>query len=117
MYGPEGAEMPRVTAMNLRRGDLLREVEDAIRDALTSMPALEIQGDEVDLVPVLEPDDFRAAVARIDVDLWEHPERTKDALQELATRWPTPSDRWLEDRSVKAVIRPYDVGKSGWVSF
>jgi hypothetical protein len=50
------------------------------------MPALEINDHEVDLVPVLEPNGYRASVARIDVDLWEHDERTKDALQELATR-------------------------------
>jgi hypothetical protein len=110
--------MPRVTAFNLRKEDPLPQVEEAIRHALTSMPALEINDHEVDLVPVLEPDGFRAAVARIDVDLWEHPERTKDALQELATRVAHPFRSVTdENRSVKVVIRPYDVGKSGWVSF
>jgi hypothetical protein len=110
--------MPRVTVFNLRKVDPLPEIEAAIRDALTSMPALEIHGHEVDLVPVLEPDGFRANVARIDVDLWEHTQRTKDALQELATRvahaFRSVTD---EHRSVKVVIRPYDVGKSGWVSY
>ncbi len=82
------------------------------------MPALEINDYEVDLVPVLEPNGYRTSVARIDVDLWEHGERTKDALQELATR---VANAFLsvvgEDRRVKVVIRPYDVGTSGWVSF
>ena len=110
--------MPRVTAFNLRKEDSLPEVAEAIRRALTSMPALGIQGHEVDLVPVLEPDGFPAGVARIDVDLWEHPERTKDALQELATRVASAFQSVTgEDRSVKVVIRPYDVGRSGWVSF
>ncbi len=118
--GPDGycGSMPRVTAFNLRRGDPLLEIEEAIRRSLTSMPALEINDHEVDLVPVLEPNGYRASVARIDVDLWEHGERTKDALQELATR---VANAFLsvvgEDRRVKVVIRPYDVGTSGWVSF
>lgn len=110
--------MPRVTVFNLRNADPLPQIEAAIRDALTSMPALEIHGHEVDLVPVLEPDGFRAAVARIDVDLWEHPQRTKDALQELATRVAHAFRSVTEEnRRVKVVIRPYDVGTSGWVSF
>ena len=109
--------MPRVTAFNLRKEDPLPQVEAAIRDALTSMPALEIHDHEVDLVPVLEPDGFRAAVARIDVDLWEHPERTRDALQELATSVAHAFRSVVgQSRSVKVVIRPYDVGRSGWVS-
>lgn len=109
--------MPRVTAFNLRRGDPLPQIEEAIRGALTSMPDLEIAGDEVDLVPVYEPDDYGAPVARIDVDLWEGRGRTKDALQELATRVAKAFRSVVgETRRVKVVIRPYDVETSGWVS-
>ena len=82
------------------------------------MPELEIHEEEVDLVPVREPDGFRATVARIDVDLWEGHARTKGALQDLATRVATAFRSVAgQDRKVKVVIRPYDVEKSGWVSF
>jgi hypothetical protein len=77
--------MPLVTAFNLRREDRLSELERALRAALVSLPELKIAEHEVDLVPVLAPDGFHATVARINVDLWERPERTKDALQALAT--------------------------------
>ena len=50
--------MPRVTALNLKRGDPISEIEEAVRDALSSQPALAINDYEVDLVPVYEPDDF-----------------------------------------------------------
>jgi len=41
----------------------------------------------------------------------------KEALQELATRVATAFHAVAgEDRRVKVVIRPYDVGTSGWVS-
>jgi hypothetical protein len=109
--------MPRVTAFNLRQDDPLPAIEDAIRRALTSIPSIDIDGGEVDLVPMLAPEGFHAAVARIDVDLWERRELTKEILQELAI---TVADGFLsvvgKDRRVKAVIRPYDVTKSGWVS-
>ncbi len=109
--------MPRVTAFNLRREDPLAEIEEAVRHALTSQPALEIHDYEVDFVPVYEPDDFRTTVARIDVDLWEHPARTKDALQDLAARVAGAFRSVVgQERKVKVVIRPYDVEKSGWVS-
>jgi hypothetical protein len=109
--------MPRVTALNLRRDDPLAKIEEAMRRGLTSQAALEINDDEVDLVPVYEPEDFRTTVTRIDVDLWEHPARTKDALQDLAVRVATAFRSVVgEERKVKVVIRPYDVGKSGWVS-
>jgi hypothetical protein len=109
--------MPRVTACNLRRGDPLSEIEEAVRHALTSQPDLEIHDHEVDMVPVYEPDDFRTTVARIDVDLWEHRARTKDALQDLAASVATAFQSVVgQDRNVKVVIRPYDVGESGWVS-
>jgi hypothetical protein len=110
--------MPRVTAFNLRREDPLPEIEEAVRSAVTREPTLEINDYEVDLVPIYEPDDFRASVARIDVDLWEHPARTKDALQNLAGSIAKAFQSVVgQDRKVKVVIRPYDVEKSGWVSF
>lgn len=109
--------MPRVTVFNLRREDRLADLEEAIRRALTSMPELAIDEREIDLVPVLVPDGFDAEVTRVDVDLWERAERTKEALQELATRVATAFQEVAgEDRRVKVVIRPYDVGTSGWVS-
>ena len=113
-----GGAMPLVTAFNLRREDPLSEIEEALRHALISAPALEINEYEVDLVPVYEPDGFRATVARINVDLWELPTRTKDALQDLATRVARAFQSVVgEERKVKVVIRPYDVEKAGWVSF
>ncbi len=109
--------MPRVTALNLRREDPLPKIEEAIRRSLTSQPALDINDGEVDLVPIYEPGDYRTTVTRIDVDLWEHPARTKDALQDLAMRVATAFRSVVgEERKVKVVIRPYDAGKSGWVS-
>ena len=46
------------------------------------------------------------------------PARTNDALQDPATRIATAFRSVVgEDRRVKVVIRPYDVEKSGWVSF
>jgi hypothetical protein len=109
--------MPLVTAFNLRREDPLSKIEDAVRRAMTSLPALEIKGDEVDLVPIYEADAIRASAARINVDLWEHPARTKDALQELAIRVAGAFQSVVgQERKVKVVIRPYDVRTSGWVS-
>jgi hypothetical protein len=109
--------MPRVTALNLRNEDPLLNIEEALRRALTSVPELEIDERDVDLVPVRAPEGFHAGVARIDVDLWEHPVRTKEALQDLATRM---AEAFLSvvgrERKVKVVIRPYDVEASGWVS-
>lgn len=78
--------MPQVTIFNLEEADLLPDIAEAVRHALTSMPELQINDHEIDLVPVLAPDSFDALTTRINVDLW------------------------------KAVIRPYDVGRSGWVS-
>jgi hypothetical protein len=110
--------MPPVKAFNLRRGDPLSEIEEAVRRALTSMPAVEIEEGEIDFVPVHEPEDFRAAVTRIDIDLWERETLTKDVLQELATRIAQAFRSVVgQNRKVKVVIRPYDVGTSGWVSF
>ena len=109
--------MPLITVFNLRREDRLSDLEEATRRALTSMPELAINDWEIDLVPVLMPDGFDGKVTRINVDLWERPERTKDALQELATRLARAFQSVAgEDRRVKVVIRPYDVEKSGWVS-
>jgi hypothetical protein len=110
--------MPLVTAFNLRAGDPLPEIEAALRAALTSMPELLVNDFEVDLVPVLAPQGFHGTVTRINVDLWERPDRTKAALQELAGRVASAFQAVTgPDRKVKVVIRPYDVEASGWVSF
>ena len=110
--------MPQVTAFNLRADDRLPEIEAALRRALTSMPELDIEDFDLDFVPVLSPTGFDGKVTRINVDLWIHPARTKDALQELATRVALAFQTVAgHDRKVKVVIRPYDVGTSGWVSY
>ena len=110
--------MPLVTVFNLSKEDPLSEIEAVVRGALVSMPELKINDYEVDLVPVLRPDGFHGTVTRINVDLWERAERTKEALQELATRVVRAFQNVAgTDRKVKVVIRPYDVGRSGWVSF
>ena len=112
-----GGTMPLVTVFNLRREDRLSDVVEATRRALTSMPELAINDDEIDLVPILSPADFDGEVTRINVDLWERTERSKGALQELATRLARAFQTVAgEDRRVKVVIRPYDVERSGWVS-
>lgn len=109
--------MPLVTVFNLRRQDPLSDLEEAIRRALTSMPELAINEDEVDFVPVFRPDGFDGQVTRINVDLWERAARGKEALQELATRLARAFQAVAgDDRRVKVVIRPYDVERSGWVS-
>jgi hypothetical protein len=109
--------MPQVTAYNLRTADPLAAIEQAIRHALTSMPELRINDHEIDLVPVLAPDSFAGATTRINVDLWEREERTKDALQQLASRVAEAFQAVTDTRrKVKVVIRPYDVRRSGWVS-
>ena len=109
--------MPLVTVFNLRREDRLADIEQALRTALVSMPELQINEHEVVLAPVLAPDGFHGAVARINVDLWERPERTKNALQELATRVAHAFKRIAgSERKVIVAIRPYDVEGAGWVS-
>jgi phenylpyruvate tautomerase PptA (4-oxalocrotonate tautomerase family) len=109
--------MPLVTVFNLRRDDRLSDLEEATRHALTSMPELAINDYEIDVVPLLVPNDFHGEVTRINIDLWERAERTKEALQELATRLAKAFQAVAgEDRRVKVVIRPYDVETSGWVS-
>jgi hypothetical protein len=110
--------MPLVTAFNLRREDPLSEIGEAVRRAMASIPALEINDYEVDFVPICEPDSLRAIVTRINVDLWERRTRTKDALQDLAENVARAFQSVVgQERRVKVVIRPYDVEKSGWVSF
>ena len=110
--------MPQVTVLNLRADDRLQDIEAALRQALTSMPELAIEDFDLDIVPVVMPKGFDGKVTRINVDLWIHPARTKDALQELATRAATAfQDVAGRDRKVKVVIRPYDVKTSGWVSY
>jgi phenylpyruvate tautomerase PptA (4-oxalocrotonate tautomerase family) len=109
--------MPLVTVFNLRKEDRLPDLEEVITRALTSMPELAINDWEINVVPVLRPEGFDGDVTRINVDLWEHGTRTKETLQELATRVAKAFQAVAgEDRKVKVVIRPYDVGKSGWVS-
>jgi phenylpyruvate tautomerase PptA (4-oxalocrotonate tautomerase family) len=109
--------MPQVTVFNLSKEDALPAIAEAISRALTSMPELGINAQEVDLVPVLAPGSFEGATTRINVDLWEHEARTKEALQELASRLAAAfQDVTATSRKVKVVIRPYDVGRSGWVS-
>lgn len=56
---------------NLRRDDRLSELEEATKRALTSLPEVAINDHEIDLVPVLRPDDFDGEVTRINVDLWD----------------------------------------------
>ena len=110
--------MPQVTVLNLRADDRLPDIEAALRQALTSMSELAIEDFDLDIVPVLMPKGFDGKVTRINVDLWTHPARTKDALQELATRVASAFQEVAgRDRKVKVVIRPYDVETSGWVSF
>ena len=109
--------MPLVTVLNLRREDRLTDLEEATKRALTSMPELAINDWEINVVPVLMPDGFDGEVTRINVDLWERAERTKEALQELATRIARAFQGVAgDDRKVKVVIRPYDVERSGWVT-
>jgi phenylpyruvate tautomerase PptA (4-oxalocrotonate tautomerase family) len=118
--GAKGLEraMPLVTVFNLSKEDRLSDIEAVVRWALVTMPALKISDYDVDLVPVVRPDGFHGTATRINVDLWERAERTKEALQELATRVVRAFQNVAgTDRKVKVVIRPYDVGLSGWVSF
>jgi len=109
--------MPLVTALNLRREDRLDDLEQAMREALTSLPEVKINDDEVMLAPVLRPDGFHGTVSRINVDLWERPGLTKDALQALAARVAAAFNAVAgRERRVIVVIRPYDVASAGWVS-
>jgi len=109
--------MPLMMCFNVRAEDPLSEIAAAVSGALASMPELLINEDEIDFVPILEPEDFQATVTRINVDLWERSERTKQGLQELATRVARAFQAIVgEDRRVKVVIRPYAVETSGWVS-
>ncbi len=108
--------MPRVTAFNLRPGDDLAALEDAIRAALTSLPELAIDPAAVDLVPMVAPPGYEPAVARIDVDLFERAEGTKPRLQELGERIAAAFQEVTgTDRRVKVVLRPYALESSGWV--
>jgi hypothetical protein len=109
--------MPLIAAFNLRKEDRLPDIENALRRALVSMAELKITDDEIDFVPVLTPDGFHGQVTRINVDLWAGSHRTKEALQELATRAGTAFQCVTgSDRKVTVVIQPYDVEGAGWVS-
>jgi hypothetical protein len=109
--------MPQVTVFNLRKYDPLPDLAEALRLALTSMPELQVNDHEIDLVPVPAPGSFDDATTRVNVDLWEHEARTKKALQELAVRVAEAFQAVTErNRKVKVVIHPYNVGRSGWVS-
>jgi hypothetical protein len=109
--------MPLVTAFNLRKEDRLSEIEEAVRNALTSMPALEIHDDAVDFVPIFEADGFPGTVTRINVEFWERSTRGKDDLQELAARVARAFQAVAgNNRRVKVVIKPYAIEKSGRVS-
>ena len=109
--------MPRMTVFNLRKGDDLTRIEFALKLAFTSMPEMAINHEEIDLVPAFSPDAYDAPVVRIDVDLWEQKERTKERLQELARRMAVAFREVVgADRRVKVVLKPYDITRSGWVS-
>jgi hypothetical protein len=109
--------MRLVTVFNLRREGPLPGIEEAVRRGMISVPALEINEDEVDVVPILAPDDSLASIARINVDLWERATRTKDGLQELAANVAVAFQSVVgQERKVKVVIRPYAIEQSGWVS-
>lgn len=106
--------MSRVRVFNLRKDDNL--CHRARLDGRAGEPSgIKIDADEVDLVPVVAGDGFHGVV-RIDVDLWERAERTKDSLQDLATRVVRSFQKIVGRDRLKVVIRPCDVGKSGWVS-
>ena len=49
--------MPLVKVLNLRSKDPIAAIEEAVRGAMTSLPALKIRGDEVDVVAMRAPDD------------------------------------------------------------
>jgi hypothetical protein len=83
--------MPLVTAFNLRREDPLRGIEEAVRRAMASLPGLGIQEDDVDVVPLWEPDAFRGVVARINVDLWEDRRAPRMLSKNWRLEWREPS--------------------------
>ena len=109
--------MPLVTVFNLRAGDDLPAIEAAITRTLSSMPELAINDWEIDVVPVMRLEGSTTEATRINVELWEREERTKERLQAVATR-VAEAFRGVAgtERPVKVVIRPYDVGTAGWVS-
>jgi len=78
--------VPLVTVLNLSQEDDLAAIEQEIARSLSSMPELAVNDSEIDVIPVRRPDGFENDIVRINVDLWERPERGKQALQELAMR-------------------------------
>jgi len=108
--------VPRVTAFNLRPGDDLAALEEAIRAALVSLPEVAIDPAAVDLVPMVAPPGYEPTVVRIDIDLFERSEGTKARLQELGERVAAAFQEVAgAERRVKVVLRPYALESSGWV--
>ena len=71
----------------------------------------------MNVVPMVAPAGFEPAVARIDVDLWERPERAKAGLQQVAERVASAFQEVAgADRRVKVALRPYPIDAAGWVS-
>jgi hypothetical protein len=109
--------MPLVTVFNVRAGDDVPAIEAVITRTLSSMPELAINDWEIDVVPVMRVEGSGTEATRINVELWEREERTKERLQSVAMRVARGFREVAGDeRSVKVVIRPYDVGAAGWVS-
>ncbi len=109
--------MPLIVAFNLRKDDRLSEIETAVREALASIPEYKIDLAAVELVPVLKVEGHHGTVTRMNIDLWERPELTKDGLQELATRVGKAFQAVAgKDRKIKVVIQPYDIRTAGWVA-
>jgi len=109
--------MPLVTVFNLRRGDDLPAIETVITRTLSSVPELAINDWEIDVVPLMRVEGSAIESTRINVELWEHDERTKERLQAVAMRVAQGFHEVAgAERPVKVVIRPYDVETAGWVS-
>jgi len=79
--------VPPTIAFKLHTEDRLAHIETALREALVSLPGLQINAHEVGFVPVLKPDVFHGMITRINIDFWERRERTKEGPQELTARF------------------------------
>ena len=109
--------MPLITSFNLHTEDRLGHIKTALQEALVSLLELQINAHVVDFVPVLKPDGFHGTITRINIDLWERRERTKEGLQELAARVAKAFRSVRNGQTSESGDTAYDVGKSGWVSF